>query len=164
MAIQNTFHISILEPYQDNRFPSQVKEPPPPIPIEGEDEYKLDESIDSRLQYNKLQYRAKWKGYSPEHDKVWYPAENFNNAEHTIQRFPGRYPGKPGVDTRHNQHLVLRTSPHHQTRMTLAHPRERGPARCTQRYPHYPRLLGLTKKRGGARLHELDGVMGVVIF
>jgi len=28
MAIHNTFHISLLEPYQDNRFPSQIKEPP----------------------------------------------------------------------------------------------------------------------------------------
>jgi len=73
MAIYNTFHVSLLEPFQANRFPSQIKEPPPPIQIEGGDEYELDEIIDSRLHYNKLQYRAKWKGYSPEHDKVWYP-------------------------------------------------------------------------------------------
>jgi len=134
MAIHNTFHISLLEPYQDNRFPSQIKEPPPPIGIEGGDEFELDEIIDSRLHYNKLQYQAKWKGYSPEHDKVWYPAENFNNAEHTVQRFHRRYPGKPGMDTRHDQLIVLRTPPHHQTRTTLAHPRERRPAHCP---PHY---------------------------
>jgi hypothetical protein len=136
MAIHNTFHISLLEPYQDNRFPSQIKEPPPPIQIEGEDEYELDEIIDSRLHYNKLQYRAKWKGYSPEHDKVWYPAENFNNAEHTVQRFHQRYPRKPGVDTRHDQQIVLRTSPRRQTRTTLTHTRERRPAHRSQRYPH----------------------------
>jgi len=76
IVIHNTFHISLLEPYQDNQFPSQIKEPLPPIQIEGQDEYQLDEIIDSRLHYNKLQYRAKWKGYSPEHDKVWYPVEN----------------------------------------------------------------------------------------
>jgi len=137
MAIQNTFHISLLGPYQDNRFPSQSKEPPPPIQIEGEDEYELEEIIDSRLHYNKLQYRAKWKGYSPEHDKVMYPAENFNNAEHTVQRFHRRYPRKPGVDTRHDQRIVLRTSPHCQRRTTLAHTKEQqrtaGRARC---YPH----------------------------
>jgi len=136
MAIHNTFHISLLEPYQDNRFPSQIKEPPPPIQIEGEDEYELDEIIDSRLHYNKLQYRAKWKGYSPEHDKVWYPAENFNNAEHTVQRFHRRYPRKPGVDTRNDQQIVLRTSPRRQTRTTLTHATERRPAHRSQRYPH----------------------------
>jgi len=37
MAIHNTFHISLLEAYQDNRFRSEIKEPPPPIEIEGED-------------------------------------------------------------------------------------------------------------------------------
>jgi len=136
IAIHNTFHISLLEVYQDNRFPSQIKEPPPPIQIEGEDEYQLNEMIDSRLHYHKLQYRAKWKGYSPEHDKVWYPAETFNNAEHKVQRFHRRYPRKPGVDTRHNQHIVLRTSPRGQTRTTLTQARERRPAHRSQRYPH----------------------------
>jgi len=114
MAIHNTFHISLLEPYQDNQFPSQIKEPPPPNQMEGEDNYELDEIINYQLNYNKLQYRAKWKGYSPEHDKVFYPAENFNNTEHTVQRFHWRYPGKPGVDTRHDQWIVIHTSPHRQ--------------------------------------------------
>jgi len=136
MAIHNTFHISRLEAYQDNRIPSQIKDPPPPIQIEGEDEYELDEIIDSRLHYNKLQYRAKWKGYSPEHDKVWYPAEKLNNAEHTVQRFHRRYPRKPGVDTRHDQQIVLRTSPRRQTRTTLKHARKRRPADRSQGYPH----------------------------
>jgi len=46
MAIHNTFHISLHEPYQYNQFPSQIKELPPSIQIEGEDEYELDEIID----------------------------------------------------------------------------------------------------------------------
>ena len=95
MRVHNTFHISLLEPYQDNKFPSQNTPPPPPIEIDGEDEYELEEIIDSRLHYGKLQYRAKWTGYSPEHDKTWYPAENFNNAELALERFHQRYPGKP---------------------------------------------------------------------
>jgi len=136
MAMHNTFYISLLEPYQDNRFPSQIKEPLPPIEIEGEDEYALDEITDSQLHYNKLQYRAKSKGYSPEHDKVWYPAENVNHAEHRVQRFQRRYAGKPGVDTRYDQQIVLRTSRRCQTRTTLTHTRERRPARRPQCYPH----------------------------
>jgi len=136
MAIHNTFHISLLEPYQDNPFPSQIKEPPPPIQIGGADEYELDEVIASRLHYNKLQYRAKWKDYSPEHDKVWYPAENLNHPEYRVQRFHQRYPRKPGVDTRHDQQTVLRTSTCRQTRTTLTHARERRQAHRSQHYPH----------------------------
>ena len=62
MAIHNTLHISLLEPYQDNRFPSHIKEPPPPVQIEEEKECEHDKIINSRLPYNKLQYPAKWKG------------------------------------------------------------------------------------------------------
>jgi len=136
MAIHNPFYISLLEPYLDNPFLSQIKEPPPPIQIEGKNEYELDEIIDSRLHYNRLQYRAKWKGYSPEHDKVWYPSENFNHAEHTVQRLQRRYPRKPAVDTRHDQRIVLRTSPGRRKRTTLTHTRERRSAHRPQRYPH----------------------------
>ena len=136
MAIHNTFHISLLKPYQDNPFSSEMKEPPSSIQIEGEDKYKLDEIIHSRLHYKKLQYRAKCKGYSPEHDKVWYPTENFNHAEHEGQRFHRGDPGKPGMDTDHHQRIVIRTAPSPQTRTTLTHTGKQRRARCPQRYPH----------------------------
>jgi len=136
MTIHNTFHISLLEPYHANQFPAQITEPPAPIQIEGEDEYELDEIIDSRHHYNKPQYRAKWKDYSPEHDKVWYPAKNLNNAEYRVQRFEWCNPGKPAVDTRHKQQMILCISSYRQTRTTLAHPIERALARRPQRYPY----------------------------
>jgi len=136
MAIHNTFHISLLEPYQDNRFPSPIKEPPPLIQIEGEEEYELDEIIDSPLHYNKRQYRAQWKGYSPGHDKVGYPTENLNNTEQTVQRFHQCYPRQPGVDTRLDQQIILRTSPCRQPRTTLTSSEEGRPARRSQGYPH----------------------------
>jgi len=97
MRIHNTFHISLLELHNDSKFPSQRSEPPP-IVVEGEPEYELEEIIDSRLHYNKLQYRAKWTGYSPEHDKIWYPADNFKNAELAKRNFHSRYPHKPHLD------------------------------------------------------------------
>jgi len=95
MKIHNNIHISLLEPYHDNQFPSQRQEPPPPIIIDGEPEYELEEIIDSRLHYGKLQYRAKWKSYSPEHDKVWYPANNFENAQDAVHKFHQQHPDKP---------------------------------------------------------------------
>jgi len=98
MKIHNNIHISLLEPYHNNQFPSQRQEPPPPIIIDGEPEYELEEIIDSQLHHGKLQYRAKWKGYSPEHDKVWYPANNFENAQDAVCKFDQQYPDKPSQD------------------------------------------------------------------
>ena len=56
MRIHNTFHISLLELYHDNQFPSQPTQPPPPIIVEGEPEYELKRIINSRLYSRKLQY------------------------------------------------------------------------------------------------------------
>ena len=111
MRIHNTFHISLLEPYKDHKFPSQIQNHPPPIEIEGEPEYVLEEIIDSRLYRNKLQYRAKWTGYSPEHDKTWYPAENFHNTSLATEQFHSRYPRKPRLGTCDHQQVSVRTSP-----------------------------------------------------
>jgi len=98
IKIHNNIHISLLEPYHNNQFPSQRQEPPPPIIIDGEPEYELEEIIDSQLYHGKLQYRAKWKGYSPEYDKVWYPANNFENAQDAVRKFHQQYPDKPSQD------------------------------------------------------------------
>jgi len=111
MRIHNTFHISLLELYNDNELPSQKSKPPPPIVIEGEPEYALEEIVDSRLHYNKLQYRAKWTGYSPEHDKTSYPADNLENADLAKRNFHSRYLNKPHLHqtrgTRQPRHTHL---------------------------------------------------------
>ena len=98
MRIHNTFHIFLHELYHDDKFPSQPTQPSPPIIIEGEPEYELEQIIDSRLQYGKLQYRAKWTGYPPEHDKVSYPYNDFENAGMAKRQFHQKYPGKPSLD------------------------------------------------------------------
>ena len=111
MKIHPTFHVSLLETYQDNPLPSQVKPPAPPIEIDGNEEYELEEILDSRHRYKKLQYRAKWKGYTAEHDQEWYPAHNFNNAELAVQQFHERYPQKPGPQGQATQGRNGRTRP-----------------------------------------------------
>ena len=96
MKIHSTFHISLLEPYSDNPLPFQRKQPPLPIATEGQPEYELDEIVDRRLyRRNQLQYRAKWTGYSPEDDIVWYTSSNFENASIAIKRFHQNNPHKP---------------------------------------------------------------------
>ena len=68
MNVHPTFHVRLLETYHDNPLPSQAKPSPPPIEIDGNEECELEEILDSRHRYKKLPYRAKWKGYTAEHD------------------------------------------------------------------------------------------------
>jgi len=98
MMLHNTFHISLLGLYHDDKFPSKRTQPPPPIILKGQPEYELEESVDSRLHYGELQYRVKWTGYPPKHDKVWYRYNNFENAEIAKQQFHQQYAGKPSHD------------------------------------------------------------------
>jgi len=48
IRIYNTFHISLLELYHDDKFSSQQIQPPLPIIFHGEPEYELEQIIDSR--------------------------------------------------------------------------------------------------------------------
>ncbi len=87
------FPVSLLEPAADNPLPGQKKPPPPPVEIDGEPEYEVEEIVDSQIIKGKLNYRAKWRGHDP--DPTWYLAENFNNSQDLVEDFHRRYPKKP---------------------------------------------------------------------
>jgi len=182
MRIHNTFHISLLELHHDDKFSSEQTQPQPPIIIEGEPEYELEQIIDSRLYYGKLQYRAKWTGYPPEHAKVWYPYEDFENAGFAKQQFHQKYPRKPSLDqnrgTRkrgdlglHSTTTATRTSTtastndDTETPDTEHRPRAVGNCRGTTHEPPIPSptQVGRTREKGtslkGARCAVMDGML-----
>ena len=68
-------------------------EPPPDI-IEGEPEYEVEEIIGSRRTGKKrtLEFRVRWKGYSPAHD-TWEPAAHIHAPE-LIKRYQMQSIGK----------------------------------------------------------------------
>jgi hypothetical protein len=96
MRIHPVFHVSLLEPAADDPYPGQRPDPPPPVEIDGELEWQVDEVLDSRWtgreRNRKLEYLVKWTGYD---QPLWEPAENVNELE-AVDRFHERYPGKPG--------------------------------------------------------------------
>src|ERR1700678_450493 len=66
---------------------------PPPLPeiIDGEEEWIVEEILDSRMMNRKLRYLVKWEGFRVEHNS-WEPWDNVYAPELVIdlhQRHPG---------------------------------------------------------------------------
>jgi len=90
--IHPVFHVSLLEPYVANDIPDRLAPPPPPIQYDGQDEFEVEEIVDSRLRYRRLEYKVKWVGYPvPE----WEPADNLTHCQALINEFHSQYPTKP---------------------------------------------------------------------
>jgi transposase InsO family protein len=66
---------------------------PPPELIDGEEEFEVEEILDSRTRYRRIEYLVKWRGYSTEHNS-WVPHYNLH-APSAIARFYRNHPGAP---------------------------------------------------------------------
>jgi hypothetical protein len=96
LAIHDVFHVSLLEPATANPFPSRTVLPPPPIDINGEVEYIVEEVLDSRRRGRGLQYLVKWSGY-PLSEATWEPARNLEHSSELVRSFHQQFPTKPAL-------------------------------------------------------------------
>jgi hypothetical protein len=88
------FHVVKLLPAPRDPIPGRRPTAvPEPELIDGEEHYEVEEILDSRLFWNKLQYLVAWKGYGYE-ENTWANAEDVN-AEELIQEFYHANPGAP---------------------------------------------------------------------
>ena len=55
-------HVSENEPAGNDPLPEQVHASPPLVVIDGEEEWEVEEIVDSRRRYRKLEYKVKWVG------------------------------------------------------------------------------------------------------
>ena len=75
----------------DNRIPGcRPRPPPPPVLVNDEEQYEVEEILDSHLFRQKLQFKVKCKGYGLE-DMSWEPQENIR-APRLVQDFYQRHP------------------------------------------------------------------------
>ena len=94
MKIHPVFHVSLLEPYHKNTIPGRVQPTPPPILVDGFEEFEVEEILDSRIHRNRLQYFVDWVGYKPS-ERSWEPVDCLENAHEAIARFHSKYPLRP---------------------------------------------------------------------
>ena len=94
MKIHPIFHVSFLEPYKDSTIHGRLQAPPPPIEVDGVEEFEVSEILDSRINCGKLEYFVHWQGYEV-HERTWEPVANLENAPEMIVEFHREYPSKP---------------------------------------------------------------------
>ena len=69
----------------------QKKIPPPPVKVDGEKEYEVEEILDRQERRGKMKYLVKWKEYTAE-ENIWEGLENLKNAREKIEKFEkGRF-------------------------------------------------------------------------
>ena len=90
--IHDVFHIDLLTPYHETDVHGTNFTQPPPDLVDGEEEYEVEEILDSRKhgQRHKVQYLVKWKGY-PSSDNQWVNWDDMH-AEEALAEFRRRKP------------------------------------------------------------------------
>jgi hypothetical protein len=69
------------------------RQPAPPLPptlVDGEEVYEVEEILDSRMRYNRLEYLVKWKGYDKSHNQ--WEVHSQVHAKPKISQFHRKYP------------------------------------------------------------------------
>jgi hypothetical protein len=91
----DVFPVSLLEPYHRSTIPGRV-EPPPPHDNDEDEEYDLEDVLDSKVERRVVKYMVRWKGYGPD-EVTWEPWDNMTSelARNQVREFHRRYPEKP---------------------------------------------------------------------
>ena len=96
----DTFHTQLLRKAANDPLPGQKLVPEGAILIDGTEEWPVDDILDSRRHYGRLQYRVNWAGF--EDDGEWYNADDgeFEHAADVVEEFHKAHPLKPGPGNR----------------------------------------------------------------
>lgn len=86
MKIHNVFHVSLLQATRPDDFGREPARPPPVVTPDHEEEYEVDQILNSRRYRRQFQYLVRWKGYGPE-DDTWEPKEGLKKSRAVINDF-----------------------------------------------------------------------------
>jgi hypothetical protein len=92
LKIHPVHRVSLLDPIAEDPLPGPEVTPPPPVEVEGDQEYQVERVEDSRIYRNQFQYLVRRMGYD---QMTWNPANDVNGVQ-AVDVFHEKYPQKPG--------------------------------------------------------------------
>jgi len=88
------FNVVKLSATPDDPIPGRKPQaPPPPIVVDGEPEWEVEEVLDSRWHWRRFQFLIKWKGFSREHNS-WEVASDVKAPDLVVEYYR-RHPAAP---------------------------------------------------------------------
>ncbi|KAF8753814.1 reverse transcriptase [Rhizoctonia solani] len=85
MRIHNVFYVGLLSKVKRDKK-RNFENRPPPVTVDGEEEYEVEGITDMEERNGKWFFRVKWKGYGSE-ENTWEPRENLKNAKKILEKF-----------------------------------------------------------------------------
>ncbi|QRW22209.1 integrase core domain protein [Rhizoctonia solani] len=85
MQIHDVFYVGLLSKVKRDKKRS-FENRPPPVTVDGEEEYKVEGITDAKERNGKWFFRVKWKGYGSK-ENTWEPRENLKNAEKILEKY-----------------------------------------------------------------------------
>jgi hypothetical protein len=96
--IHNVFHASLLSPFVANTIPGREVPPPPPVEVEGVEEYEVEEILKAKKNRGgQVLFKVLWRGYALS-EATWESWENLTNCDDKLAEFYRRYPRAAGID------------------------------------------------------------------
>jgi hypothetical protein len=93
MKIHDTFYISLLRSASNDSLIEQIQSSSSSIVVDEKKEYEMNDVLDSRYHYDKLQYKIVWTDHSS--DRAWYSTENFqDHSKEILDDYHQRYSKK----------------------------------------------------------------------
>ena len=95
LKVHPVFHASLLFPKPVDEYNREPRQLPPVVTKDGEEEYEVEQILDSRTKGKRVEYYVKWKGYGPE-ENTWEPIAHLTNSPDLLQAYFRKHPDAPG--------------------------------------------------------------------
>jgi hypothetical protein len=89
MTIHDIFYTYLIQKIAMSSLIEQIQFSQSSIMIDEEEEYEMNDILNNRYHYDKLQYKIVWIDHFS--DKAWYSAENFEHFKNILKNYHQRY-------------------------------------------------------------------------